>query len=96
MKIDCPFGYSDKIKAGNITFEYRDVNIFADVCDHSDRCKNELCKFFDLTEQGTQRFMQAAIYAQSCFEAMLEDKRKEERFRKCQKLGIHVIKGGAF
>jgi len=57
--IRCPQGCRWISKIGNTTFERRDVSIFADVCDHSDRCDIENCEYFDNSKQATKRFIKA-------------------------------------
>lgn len=94
MNIECPFGCTDKVTVGSLTLEFTDVNIYADVCDHSDLCKNELCKFCDLTKEGTRRFLEAMTHSKSSIEAIVADRRKGENFKKRLKYGIRVIQGG--
>jgi hypothetical protein len=94
MKIDCPHGYSSKSKLGNITFEFRDVNIFGNVCDHADLCAIETCRYYDITREGTRRYMEAMLACEASIEKQLEDKDKEKRYRKRQQLGLRIIEGG--
>jgi hypothetical protein len=94
MQINCPSGYTEKIKAGSITFDYSDVNIYGKVCDHSDLCKNESCRFYDITEEGTQRFFIEMDMAHVSIETILENKRKEKAYQRRQELGLKSIKGG--
>ncbi len=65
MQIDCPHGYSSKVKGKNITFEFCDVNIYADICDHADLCGIKHCKFYDVTREGTRRFHDGLRQAQT-------------------------------
>ena len=93
MDILCPYGYTEKIKLGNIMLEYLDVTVFNGICDHCDLCKIKECEFYDDTREGTRRFMKAVGVCAASIDKQMEGEKKGERYRKRQKLGFRIIKG---
>ena len=57
--IRCPKGCRWISQRGNLIFENQDVVVFAEVCDHSDRCGMEDCEYFDNSREATRRFLRA-------------------------------------
>jgi hypothetical protein len=55
----CPQGCRWISQFTNQVFENRDVEIFANVCNHSDRCGIEDCEYFDNTPEATEKFCRA-------------------------------------
>jgi hypothetical protein len=78
--INCPRGCRWISQRGNLTFEFRDVEIFNGVCDHSDRCDIRDCEYFDDTKQGTRKFLQG-LYHSHTLEGMKEDQRLQAELR---------------
>ena len=51
----------------------RDVQIFNDLCDHSDSCGIEHCEYYDNSPQANKRYLQG-LYRSYSMEGMIEDK----------------------
>ena len=81
MRIDCPHGYSGKAKIGNSTIVFCDVEIFADVCDHADRCGIDTCEFYDITKEGTRKYIKAASECESSIEKQIEERKRAKRYK---------------
>lgn len=81
MLIDCPHGCKETVNTGSIVLEYTDVTIYGDVCDRPNSCNNRSCRFFDLTKEGTQRYMAGMRKAHGSIEEVLTDRIKQRRFR---------------
>ena len=78
--IDCPHRHKWISQRGNLTWEFHDVLIYNDVCDHSDRCGHTACEYFDNSREATRRFLKG-LYQSHTLEGMIEDKRYTERLR---------------
>lgn len=76
--IRCPEGCRWVSSLGKLTFERRDVVIFDEVCDHSDKCGVESCRYFDLSEQATIRFCKALALTHGT----LEQQRKAKAYER--------------
>lgn len=48
------------MKAGKINLVLTEVDVCGGVCDSPDFCKIEDCEFYDVTREGTRRFMKAS------------------------------------
>jgi len=62
MKINCPEGWSQTAKLGNLTIECKTITIHDCICDHSDLCGIERCRFYDLSLEATRRFQRAQAH----------------------------------
>jgi len=60
MRVECPKGYKGTVRVGGIALTLTEVNVCGGVCDAADLCKIDKCEFYDVTREGTRRFMQAA------------------------------------
>ena len=60
MRIECPKGFRSTVKAGKMNLVFTEVDVCGGVCDSADFCKIEDCEFYDVSREGTARFMQAA------------------------------------
>ena len=60
MRIQCPNGYKEAMAVGEITLTYNEVTVCGSICDSADLCKIEKCEFYDVTREGTRRFMKAS------------------------------------
>lgn len=58
--INCPQGCRWITRFGSgVEWERRDVEIWADVCDRSERCDLTSCEYHDPSEEGTRKFVAA-------------------------------------
>ncbi len=82
--INCPHGSRWISQRNNITWEFRDVQIFNDVCDHSDCCGIERCQYFDNTQEGTQNFIKG-LYHSHTLEGIFADKQYQDELHQKHK-----------
>lgn len=59
MWMDCHRGFKNRMKAGNLVIEDIRVNVCDAICDKADLCGIEDCEFYDVTPEGTFRFLKA-------------------------------------
>jgi hypothetical protein len=83
--IDCPRGCRWISRRGNLTLEFRDVDIFNGVCDHSDRCDLRDCEYFDDTPQGTRKYLEGLCHSRT-LDGANEDQRLQAVLRAKHKL----------
>lgn len=76
----CPRGCRWISKRKLISFEFRNVQIFNGVCDHSDRCEITDCEFFDNTEEGERQYIKGLYYSHT-LQGMIADKQFEDEHR---------------
>lgn len=91
MILRCPHNYSAKATLGNISLEWSDVSIFADICDHADCCGVTHCEFYDVTSEGTRRYMQAMLRCEADIYARLDDKTREARYQARREAGVDSL-----
>ncbi|MBA2705891.1 MAG: hypothetical protein H0U60_18800 [Blastocatellia bacterium] len=66
MKFQCPYGWKSVAKVGsNFSWESSTVNICDGICDSADLCGIERCEFYDISPEGTRRFIRALNYEQT-------------------------------
>lgn len=65
MRIACPNGYKETLTVGKVRIAFVEVAVCGGVCDSADLCKIERCEFYDVTRDGTRRFMRAAAEEES-------------------------------
>jgi hypothetical protein len=66
---------------GNITFEFRDVEIFAGVCGSCHKCGFRECEYFDESEEAQKRRWNAWIATHTDIRGQLEDEHYERMLR---------------
>jgi hypothetical protein len=59
MKVDCPKGWKQVMKIGNIIIEDSTVTICDFVCDSADLCGITSCEFYDTSREATRRYIRA-------------------------------------
>ena len=79
--VNCPHRHRWISKRGNITFEFRDVRIFYDVCDSCDRCGFSGCEYFDESREATERFNRGLVESHGTIEMQVAQKEYERQLR---------------
>ena len=70
---DCPQGWKTSIKCGNFIFEDHTVEICNGVCNFPDLCGITDCEYYDITQEGTQKFLKA-LAREDSLEGLIERK----------------------
>ena len=80
--INCPHGHRWIGRLSqSVTYENRQVNIFAGVCDSCDLCGCRDCEYFDDTEEGSRRFQQGLAELHGTLEGRFTDRRYQAELR---------------
>jgi hypothetical protein len=79
--VNCPHRHRWISKLGNVTFEFRTVEIFADVCGSCHKCGFAECEYFDDSEAAQKRRWQAEIATHADPLAHIEDEHYERMLR---------------
>lgn len=65
MNVECPKGWENIIRIGNITIEDSIVTICDFICDSADLCGIASCEFYDTSREATRRFIKALNHEQT-------------------------------
>ncbi len=79
--VNCPHRHRWISKLRNVTFEFRTVEIFADVCDSGHKCGFSECEFFDQSKEGKKRNGEAWKAAHTSIEGKIADEHYERMLR---------------
>jgi len=79
--IRCPEGSRWITQREDLTFEFRDVQIFDGICSHCDKCELEHCEYFDLSQEATRRFLTAMSRARCSIEEIKKAAEYERELR---------------
>lgn len=63
MEYNCPHGWKRVTKLGSITLEDSRVQIHDNICDSADLCGLSHCEYYDITREGTRRYMKALAHS---------------------------------
>lgn len=75
MRCNCPQGWKSVSKLKNITLEDSSVEIHDGICDSADLCGITRCDYYDVTREGTRRYMKALAHSQT-LEGLLEEQQR--------------------
>ena len=95
MHMNCPKGWKSSTKVNqNFTSESRVVNICDNICDSADLCGITDCEYYDVTRQGTRRFLNALSYEHT-LEGLIavqkkRDQMKAQREKEAASKGSHL------
>jgi hypothetical protein len=78
--INCPHRHKWVSQRSNVTWEFHDVTIYNDVCDHSDRCGHTACEYFDNSSEATRRFLKG-LYHSHTLDGLFADKDYQAQLR---------------
>jgi hypothetical protein len=79
--VNCPHRHRWISKLSNVTFEFRDVEIFADVCGSGHKCGFAACEYFDQSEEAQKRNWRAWIATHANPLAQIENEHYERMLR---------------
>ena len=89
--INCPHGHRWIARLSrSVTYENRQVNIFAGVCDSCDLCGCRDCEYFDDTEEGSRRFQQGLAELHGTLEGGFADQRYQAELRRKHRPGFSL------
>ena len=76
MKINCIHGWKRTGKIGTLTIENSSVEIFNDVCNYADKCGITHCRFYDVSREGTRRYLEGLAHSRTLEGLFEEESRK--------------------
>lgn len=85
MQIKCPEGWEKRSKIGQVEIINADVEVFDKICDSADLCEKAHCQYYDISREGTRRFMKALTHNETL--AGLDEWLDKAKYRK-QHLGV--------
>lgn len=89
--INCPHGHRWISRLSrSATYENRQVNIFAGVCNSCDRCGFRECEYFDDTAEGSRRYQQGLAELHGTLEGRSNDRRYQEQLRHKHRPGFSL------
>lgn len=81
MHMNCPKCWKSSAKVNqNFTFESKVVNICDNICNSADLCGINDCEYYDVTREGTRRFINALNYEHT-LEGRLEVQKKKAQMK---------------
>jgi hypothetical protein len=76
MRCNCSHGWKRTTKLKNLVVENSSVEIHDGVCNSADLCGITHCDYYDLTQEGTRRYLKA-LGRSHTLEGILEERRRK-------------------